>query len=556
MVLSNKKLKEKLRAVKAEVVVATEAVNNLTDRNSRNSHCLDFKASHALITTLKLEAQTSKLSKREKLRRKAQKENSEIIKNGEMSGDAEVQKRNGSKSDAEEVKRKKKRKRDESDASENVKEKKPMQMKKKKKKKNKNKKKADNGKVREEGVEQRGSGATGEQLVAMLNESAERKISELSDKVYVGGIPYYSTEDDIRSYFEGCGTITGIDCMTFPDTGKFRGIAIITFRTAAAAKRALALDGSDMGGLFLKIQAFKSSKVNKLSNFSPSVMEGYNRIYVGNLSWDVTEDDLRKLFAGCTIESIRFGEDKETGEFKGFAHVDFGDSLSLNKSLKLDQKIVCGRPVRISCAVPKKENATDLNLKTKDNQVSGDHANGVQVTASSEADAVISSKVIAITTSEANSISSEFDTSSEAIAVSSKIRRRTCYECGERGHISSLCKKIVCEKPVRISCAVPKKGNTTNLNLKPKDNQASGGDANGVQVTVSSEAHAVISSEVIATTTSGADAISSRVDKSSEAVALCSKIRRRTCYECGERGHISSLCPKIKADDLINPGAS
>lgn len=49
-------------------------------------------------------------------------------------------------------------------------------------------------------------------------------------KVYVGGIPYYSTEDDIRSYFEGCGTITEVDCMTFPESGKFRGIAIISFK--------------------------------------------------------------------------------------------------------------------------------------------------------------------------------------------------------------------------------------------------------------------------------------------------------------------------------------
>lgn len=49
-------------------------------------------------------------------------------------------------------------------------------------------------------------------------------------KVYVGGIPYYSTEDDIRSYFEGCGTITEVDCMCFPESGKFRGIAIISFK--------------------------------------------------------------------------------------------------------------------------------------------------------------------------------------------------------------------------------------------------------------------------------------------------------------------------------------
>ena len=54
-------------------------------------------------------------------------------------------------------------------------------------------------------------------------------------KAYVGGIPYYSTEDDIRSYFESCGTITEVDCMTFPETGKFRGIAIITFKVRTIA---------------------------------------------------------------------------------------------------------------------------------------------------------------------------------------------------------------------------------------------------------------------------------------------------------------------------------
>ncbi|KAL5660307.1 hypothetical protein ACJX0J_027432, partial [Zea mays] len=64
-------------------------------------------------------------------------------------------------------------------------------------------------------------------------------------KVYVGGIPYYSSEDDIRSFFEACGSITMIDCMNFPESGKFRGIAILTFKTDAAAQRALAMDGAD-----------------------------------------------------------------------------------------------------------------------------------------------------------------------------------------------------------------------------------------------------------------------------------------------------------------------
>lgn len=38
--------------------------------------------------------------------------------------------------------------------------------------------------------------------------------------------------------------------------------------------------------------------------------------------------------------------------------------------------------------------------------------------------------------------------------------------------------------------------------------------------------------------------------------ALSSKIRRRTCYECGERGHLSSSCPKKLAADSTNPGTT
>ncbi|KAL4275447.1 hypothetical protein AHAS_Ahas20G0108100 [Arachis hypogaea] len=54
-------------------------------------------------------------------------------------------------------------------------------------------------------------------------------------KIYVGGFPYYSTEDnDIQSYFERCGTITEVDCMCFSESGKFRGIAIISFKVSTS----------------------------------------------------------------------------------------------------------------------------------------------------------------------------------------------------------------------------------------------------------------------------------------------------------------------------------
>ncbi len=38
-------------------------------------------------------------------------------------------------------------------------------------------------------------------------------------------------EDDIREYWSYCGEIEEMDLMRFPDTGRFKGIAFITFKT-------------------------------------------------------------------------------------------------------------------------------------------------------------------------------------------------------------------------------------------------------------------------------------------------------------------------------------
>lgn len=289
------------------------------------------------------------------------------------------------------------------------------EVKKKEKKKNKKKKKSKGAKKKDKGDDKiEEDKAVVEHVVAEAN---SQESGDVARKVYVGGIPYYSSEDDIRSYFEGCGTITEIDCMTFPESGKFRGIAIVGFKTEAAAKRALALDGSDMGGLFLKIQPYKATRATKKSEFAPPIVEGYNRIYIGNLSWDITEDDVRKFFSDCNISSIRFGMDKETGEFRGYAHVDFSDNLSMTMAIKLNQQVLCGRPVKIMSAIPKE---------------------GVK----SSAKMVAANTTVNNTNSSVNNTNTTVDNTNTGLTVSSgKMKRRTCYICGEKGHISSACSK-------------------------------------------------------------------------------------------------------------------
>ncbi|XVE99514.1 hypothetical protein REPUB_Repub03eG0205500 [Reevesia pubescens] len=299
------------------------------------------------------------------------------------------------------------------------------------------------------------------QSLKLLLESAKE---DVATKVYVGGIPYSYTVDDIQYYFEGCGTIIDVDCMKFPDTGKFRGIAIISFETEAAAKEALALDRAEMGGMQLTIQPYKSTRVNKPTSFAPEMVEGYNRIYVRILSWDITEDDLKKFFTDCDVSSIRFGMAKETGEFRGYAHVDFSDSVSVAMALKLDQEVVCGRPVKISCAVPKQGGKTQSRSRATSNEgpARNEEPPSKEIPTRNEAPA-----------------SNELPTANEAgngsASVSSgKLRRRTCYECGQKGHISSAFPNN--EVPTRNEAPQSKeiliKGEAPMANEAPMSNEA------------------------------------------------------------------------------------
>lgn len=49
-------------------------------------------------------------------------------------------------------------------------------------------------------------------------------------KVYVGGLPYDCSDEDIAYIFEECGRVEEIERLTFPDSGRFRGIAFLTFQ--------------------------------------------------------------------------------------------------------------------------------------------------------------------------------------------------------------------------------------------------------------------------------------------------------------------------------------
>jgi RNA recognition motif-containing protein len=78
----------------------------------------------------------------------------------------------------------------------------------------------------------------------------------MSVRVYVGNIPFTTTEYDLRDFFTTCGEVLRVDMVVDRDTGRSRGFAFVDLDDHAA-REALALNGSQFGGRRLVINHAK-----------------------------------------------------------------------------------------------------------------------------------------------------------------------------------------------------------------------------------------------------------------------------------------------------------
>ena len=79
------------------------------------------------------------------------------------------------------------------------------------------------------------------------------------------------------------------------------------------------------------------------------------KLFVGNIPWKVTEDDLSGKFAQCgTVVSAKIITDRETGRSRGFGFVEMSSDEEANKAvLELNNVDIEGRTLRVNEAQEK-----------------------------------------------------------------------------------------------------------------------------------------------------------------------------------------------------------
>lgn len=169
--------------------------------------------------------------------------------------------------------------------------------------------------------------------------------------IWIGNLPWSTSKIDVRNFITTNTNITDAQItrlhMPAPREGpsntprphvpkaRNKGFAYVDFSTAAALTQAMALTETLLTGRRLLVKDSKSFEgrpekpMTRDGDGATAVNTGKpasKRIFIGNLSFDTSEKDLREHFARCgPVEHVHMATFEDSGKCKGFAWVEFED---------------------------------------------------------------------------------------------------------------------------------------------------------------------------------------------------------------------------------------
>ena len=181
--------------------------------------------------------------------------------------------------------------------------------------------------------------------------SKEQKSKEPCNGIFINGIPYETTEEELKELFSPFGEIEQIKLPKYQDSGRNIGYCHIYYTSVDSANKALELDNYTLGKRYLKVSlANKSSnELNKTQIINPNdVPVNCLTAFIRNLPYESTEKEIGDKFRSCgKIKGIRMVYNSKNKKFKGFCYIDFKEHNGLLKALELNGKDFQGRKLQV-----------------------------------------------------------------------------------------------------------------------------------------------------------------------------------------------------------------
>lgn len=211
---------------------------------------------------------------------------------------------------------------------------------------------------------QKSEGASDTTASAEESQSSSKKDKKFG--VWMGNLSFDTTKEDITRFLIAKtkdleesmiiveGSIARFNMPLAQNEGKKirnKGFCYIDFHTKPQMDAAISLSESQLNGRNLLIKNSKSyeGRPDKDDLVSMSKNPPSRILFVGNLSFDTTDELLKNYFQHCgEIVKIRMATFQDTGKCKGFAFIDFKDEEGATKALRDKScRKIAQRPIRM-----------------------------------------------------------------------------------------------------------------------------------------------------------------------------------------------------------------
>ncbi|XP_063980437.1 RNA-binding protein squid-like [Diachasmimorpha longicaudata] len=154
-------------------------------------------------------------------------------------------------------------------------------------------------------------------------------------KLFIGGLSRNTTDKELREHFGKFGEIESITVKMDQYTGLSRGFAFMVFKNPKTIDKLLA-----SGEHYINKRKVDPKRVSKKAQ--------HGKIFVGGLTPDITDDDIKAYFSEYgTIVELQSPFDKTKNQRKGFCFVTFDSKEVVYKLLKTPKQTINGKEVDV-----------------------------------------------------------------------------------------------------------------------------------------------------------------------------------------------------------------
>lgn len=173
----------------------------------------------------------------------------------------------------------------------------------------------------------------------------------------------------LKEFFEKVGPVNEAQIVKDRISQRSKGVGYVEFKDEDSVNKALQLTGQKLLGIPVIVQVTEAEKNRQArtteSGGHPNSIP-FHRLYVGNIHFNVTEEDLQAVFEPFgELEFVQLQKD-DGGRSRGYGFVQFRDAHQAREALeKMNGFDLAGRPIRVGLGNDKFSPESTANLLQK-----------------------------------------------------------------------------------------------------------------------------------------------------------------------------------------------